>query len=523
MTETLNIFDLKNGHLFENKIKSISILGELTPQLHKGNLSEILSVRDLHRKLIKNIHEFPPPEFVLMKNTFAQDLLVYLHEPFNEYCDEFMLQTVEAKFFILLKVFDKACSKMKDLRGRIKIFFESLYTELTDNSVDENTIFLKLVTFLAGKYVEMTLKTRLQDCSLAVYFNDAWKILSYCGVEERKIGIELVKRVYDHSEVLNCNKLIINKFKDMFCIKVLMKEYVSRAEILNFAIKNDIRFKDDLSRKFSESYGYNSAYEITGQEVDSANESDDHESLSLAYLYRKESVPTHIQVSECFNCGLRGHWANRCFKPKVTCVICGKDGHLAMYCKKVDDHNRNIFNNNCRNDNQHNCRSDNDHNWRSTSLKFENFPKIEKPIESNVTFKIAAVNQSEANSFKKPSPFKVETSLNFNDTVNFHQSDVSDNGNETEDVSKALISEQPVNKMTSRLVGVKPKSKFSHFHTQKYTKNAIELIDLVHTSRGHSTVVGTRKAKYSPKTKNFFETDDNQRIWLYREKDIDFI
>ena len=151
MTQVLDIFDLKNGLLFKNKIKSISILGELTSQFHKGNLADILSVRDLHRKLIKNIHEFPPPEFVLKKNTFAQDLLVYLHEPFNEYCDEFMLQTVEAKFFILLKVFDKACSKMKDLRGRIKIFFESLYTELTDNSVDENTNFFEISHFFGRK------------------------------------------------------------------------------------------------------------------------------------------------------------------------------------------------------------------------------------------------------------------------------------------------------------------------------------------------------------------------------------
>ena len=146
---------------------------------YTNNSENNLNLRELHRKLIKNILVYPPPEFVLKEKTLGQDLLIFLHEQFNEYCDEFMLDTIEAKFFVLLKVFEKDDLKMKDLRGRIKIFFECQCTELTNKSVDEKTIYLKLVSFLDGKYVNIKLQRRLEECSLLVYMNDTWNHLSY--------------------------------------------------------------------------------------------------------------------------------------------------------------------------------------------------------------------------------------------------------------------------------------------------------------------------------------------------------
>ena len=74
--------------------------------------------------------------------------------------------------------------------------------------------------------------------------------------------------------------------------------------------------------------------------------------------------------------------------------------------------------------------------------------------------------------------------------------------------------------VTSRLKALKFKCEFSHFHTQKCTENGIEFIELVHTSRGHSTTVGKKRTnKPVFRSEDNFVIDKNESICLYREKE----
>ena len=364
MTQVLNIYDLKNDQLFGSKIKSISVLGEFNAAVYTNNSENNLNLRELHRKLIKNIFVYPPPEFVLKEKTLGQDLLIFLHEQFNEYCDEFMLDTIEAKFFVLLKVFEKDDLKMKDLRGRIKIFFECQCTELTNKSVDEKTIYLKLVSFLDGKYVNIKLQRRLEECSLLVYMNDTWNHLSYCTDQDNNIGLDIVGQLLENIKLLNCKDDIVNSFRDKFVIKHIVSQHISRDDLFNFAIRNDALHKDSL---LTENFEVNSTkilFQTHG--VNCCEEKNEHETVpSLGYsdssIY---NVPIPVVSNLCYNCGFTGHWANKCFKPKVTCKICECEGHMACYCAKVKKYNQ-------LNSSRY-SRSDQDHNWRSSPKQNEN-------------------------------------------------------------------------------------------------------------------------------------------------------
>ena len=57
-----------------------------------------------------------------------------------------------------------------------------------------------------------------------------------------------------------------------------------------------------------------------------ATEKKDHENAFYSNSTRRFQ-------GNCFNCGITGHKASSCRKPKVKCTNCGKQGHVAQQCR----------------------------------------------------------------------------------------------------------------------------------------------------------------------------------------------
>lgn len=49
---------------------------------------------------------------------------------------------------------------------------------------------------------------------------------------------------------------------------------------------------------------------------------------------KKSKLHTHTNVQRCYNCKERGHFSNKCTKPKIECTSCKRLGHLAKDCRR---------------------------------------------------------------------------------------------------------------------------------------------------------------------------------------------
>ena len=272
----------------------------------------------------------------------------------------------------------------------------------------------------------------------------------------------------------------------------------------------DLRFKDDLSDR-----SFQSDNDVMSQEVNSQNESDDNDNLSLAYLIRENknnrfySVPLHVEVNECFNCGLPDHWANKCSEPKVTCENCEKDGHLAMYCRQISDYNKNVLN--------QNCRSDNDHDWRLRSLR----PDFELNKGEKVSMNSRFIESTHNNGGykKKVKNFDhVQDQLEFRDVLKSMSEDTHHLTN---------CSYTKTNRVKStRLIGTNNKVSSYNLRKRKLLGNETESSKLVRKDYKDFTTQVCGKniqkgvdSKCSLSKRNKFNNHNDKTTWLYRIED----